>query len=218
MAAIHHRITGLLACAAALAAAAPCDILGAAGAPCVAALSTVRALYAAYAGPLYLVRRASDNHTSAVAPLAPGGFADAAAQDAFCAGDACVIWRIVDQSPFANDLQIVSPGGNGPHFDRPVNASRLAVTVGGGAHRVYAAYFEGGQGYRIDATNGVATGNAPEVIYMVTSGTHYNSGCCFDFGSAETNNDDTGAGSMGEPAGKRTLRSARGPRPSLSNR
>ena len=34
----------------------PCDILGAAGNPCVAAHSTVRALYAAYDGPLYKVR------------------------------------------------------------------------------------------------------------------------------------------------------------------
>lgn len=33
----------------------PCDILGAAGNPCVAAHSTVRALYAAYGGPLYNV-------------------------------------------------------------------------------------------------------------------------------------------------------------------
>src|SRR5678816_396948 len=31
----------------------PCDIYAAAGAPCVAAHSTTRALYAAYSGPLY---------------------------------------------------------------------------------------------------------------------------------------------------------------------
>ena len=37
------------------AAEGPCDILGAAGNPCVAAHSTVRALYAAYDGPLYNV-------------------------------------------------------------------------------------------------------------------------------------------------------------------
>lgn len=33
----------------------PCDIFGAAGTPCVAAHSTVRALYGAYAGALYEV-------------------------------------------------------------------------------------------------------------------------------------------------------------------
>jgi hypothetical protein len=173
------RVAAALACVSAVAHAAPCDILGAAGAPCVAAHSVTRALYAAYAGPLYLVRRASDNHTAAIAPVGAGGVADAAAQDAFCAGTDCVIHRIVDQSPFANDLQIAPPGGAAGHFDRPVNASRLAVTLG--SKSVYGAFFEGGQGYRVDATNGVATGNAPEVIYMVTSGSHFNNGCCFDY-------------------------------------
>ena len=41
----------------AAAAEGPCDILGAAATPCVAAHSTVRALYAAYDGPLYNVTR-----------------------------------------------------------------------------------------------------------------------------------------------------------------
>lgn len=35
----------------------PCDILGAAGNPCVAAHSTTRALYAKYDGPLYNVTK-----------------------------------------------------------------------------------------------------------------------------------------------------------------
>jgi hypothetical protein len=64
-----------------------------------------------------------------------------------------------------------------PRGDKPVNATRHQVTVGG--HAVYAAYFEGGQGYRIDKTSGIATGNEPETLYMVTSGKHYNGGCCF---------------------------------------
>src|SRR6266545_2924545 len=38
----------------------PCDIYAFAGTPCVAAHSTTRALYAAYDGPLYQVRRLSD--------------------------------------------------------------------------------------------------------------------------------------------------------------
>ena len=64
-----------------------------------------------------------------------------------------------------------------PTPDRPVNASRLPISLGG--HSVYGAFFEGGQGYRNDSTSGVATGNDPETIYMVTSGRHYNDGCCF---------------------------------------
>ena len=47
-----------------LAADGPCDILGRAGNPCVAAHSTVRALYAKYEGPLYvtLMTRIADSH------------------------------------------------------------------------------------------------------------------------------------------------------------
>ena len=33
-------------------------------------------------------------------------------------------------------------------------------------------------------------------MYMVTSGVHYNNRCCFDYGNAETNNLDDGAGTM----------------------
>ena len=33
-------------------------------------------------------------------------------------------------------------------------------------------------------------------IYAVLDGTHYNNACCFDYGNAETNNDDNGNGHM----------------------
>jgi len=165
-----------LAALAALASAAPCDIFAAAGTPCVCAHSVVRALYSAYNGPLYLLRRASDSYTAVVATTGPGGFANVATQAAFCAGTSCVIWRIFDQSPFANDLSIAPPGGYVPHIDNGVNASRWPISIGG--NRVFGAYFEGAMGYRIDATNSVATGNDAETLYMVTSGTHVNGGAC----------------------------------------
>src|SRR4051812_7277909 len=41
----------------------PCDIYAAASAPCAAAHSTTRALYAAYNGPLYKVLRQSDGRS-----------------------------------------------------------------------------------------------------------------------------------------------------------
>src|SRR5215471_17586578 len=59
----------------------PCDIYAAAGTPCVAAHSTTRALFAAYNGPLYQVRRSSNNATTNINVLSAGGFANAAAQD-----------------------------------------------------------------------------------------------------------------------------------------
>ena len=45
--------------------------------------------------------------------------------------------------------------------------------------------------------NGTARGNEPETIYAVVSGEHVNDKCCFDYGNAEGNDLDTGAGSMG---------------------
>ena len=53
-----------------------------------------------------------------------------------------------------------------------------------------------GTGYRDDATNGIATGDNPESEYAIFDGTHYNGGCCFDYGNAETNNNDDGNGTM----------------------
>ena len=335
----------------------PCDIYAAAGSPCVAAHSTVRALFSAYAGALYQVNRTADGALFDVPVLAPGGYANAAAQDAFCGaaaggatlppfnttvnvvpatqpgygfrhcdaqgfstpitGDAdheftlvpalngdpsavsfrsvnfpawfiapvasaepgrlgvvqapapadaswtaapaagggagggagvtltlaggrgamtlgsnltgscaanydpqsagvflgagsawvvsraspgpppppCAISKLYDQSALRNDLGVGPAGGNGGK-DRPVSATGLRLSVAGGETSVYAAYFTGGEGYRNDSTTGVATGNAPETIYMVTSGKHFNDGCCFDYGNAETTNDDNGAGTM----------------------
>ena len=133
----------------------PCDIFDAApeGTPCVAAHSMVRALYQNYAGPLYAVLRASDDTTRDIAPVAPGGYADSASQDAFCSSTACVILTIYDQTTHKNHLR-VAPRKDGAHHikDIPCNATRDKLTIGG--HPVYSAYFEGGMGYRIDNTSG----------------------------------------------------------------
>jgi hypothetical protein len=172
----------------------PCDIYGSAGTPCVAAHSTTRALYAAYNGPLYQVRRSSDNATTNIYPLSAGGVANAATQDSFCAGTSCVITEIYDQSGHGNNLTQAPGGGAAGGPDNLANATAAPVTVGG--HEAYGVYVAPGTGYRDDSTSGIATGNNPEGIYDVVDGTHYNGGCCFDYGNAETNNDDDGAGTM----------------------
>ena len=46
------------------------------------------------------------------------------------------------------------------------------------------------------ATSGIARGNEPESMYMVTSAKHFNCGCCFDYGNAERDAHDDGAGTM----------------------
>jgi hypothetical protein len=175
------------------AATGPCDIYAAGGTPCVAAHSTTRALFGSYGGNLYQVRRASDGATTNIGVLGAGGFANAAAQDSFCANTTCVITQIYDQTSRHNDLTPAPPGGVGGQ-DNPVPADALPVTAGG--HIVYGASFSGVMGYRDNSTSGIATGSQPEGMYMVASGTHFNSGCCFDYGNAETNNRDNGNGHM----------------------
>ena len=217
----------------------------------------VRSLYASYAGPLYQVVRSADRQTMNVSTLGPGGFADAAAQTAFCSAEtpippspgppaplwapgpccdvfrasscpnhcdqqspgacppdpgcigcascgtpssapalaACVITRIFDQSGNGNHVHVVGhPDGREPVASggrlssggaptTGTNASADPLFVGG--HAVYSAYFEGGMGFRANGTAAVPAGDEAETIYMVASGTHYGSACCFDYGNAE---------------------------------
>ncbi|MCU7827168.1 alpha-L-arabinofuranosidase B [Kitasatospora sp. DSM 101779] len=172
----------------------PCDIYAAGGTPCVAAHSTTRALYGAYNGPLYQVRRASDNATRDIGLLSAGGYANAAAQDDFCAGTSCVITVIYDQSGKGNHLTQAPAGGAAGGPDNLANAFEAPVTVAG--HKAYGVYVAPGTGYRNNHTNGIATGDQPEGMYAIFDGTHFNGGCCFDYGNAETNSLDTGNGHM----------------------
>jgi hypothetical protein len=172
----------------------PCDLYASGGTPCVAAHSTVRAMYGAYQGPLYQVRRASDQSTKDIGVLSPGGFANAALQDTFCMGTTCTFSILYDQSPKGNHLRKAPAGGAKNTPDSEANATALKLLVGG--HSVYAVRIDAGMGYRNNKTSGVATGDQPEGEYMVTSGKRYNGGCCFDYGNAETSNNDDGNGTM----------------------
>ncbi|KAJ7481007.1 family 54 glycoside hydrolase [Mycena galericulata] len=182
-----------------LVAAGPCDIYASGGTPCVAAHSTTRALYSAYSGSLYQIIRGSDSATTNIGPLSAGGVANAAAQDSFCAGTTCLISTIYDQSGRSNHLTQAPPGGaasgtdpNG--FDNRAAADGAPVTLNG--QEAYGVFISPGSGYRNDATNGIAVGDAAEGMYAVLDGTHYNGNCCFDYGNAETSADDTGNGHM----------------------
>ncbi|MEV4556191.1 alpha-L-arabinofuranosidase B [Kitasatospora sp. NPDC049285] len=172
----------------------PCDLYASGGAPCVAAHSTTRALYGGYGGALYQVRRASDGATKDIGVLSVGGYANAAAQDAFCAGTTCVITVIYDQSGRGNSLTQAPAGGAAGGPDNLAPATAAPVTVAG--HRAYGVYVAAGTGYRNNHTNGIATGDQPEGMYAVLDGTHFGGGCCFDYGNAETNSLDTGNGHM----------------------
>ena len=155
----------------------PCDIYDAAGTPCVAAHSTVRALYEKYDGSLYQVKR-SDGKFLDVGTV--NGIADSAKQDAFCATRSCIISIIYDQSGKKNDLTPAPAGSAVWRPDKGTNASRWPLTAS--KHKVYGVYFEGGEGYRNTNTSGIATGDDAESMYAVFKGDYYNGGCCFDYG------------------------------------
>ncbi|KAJ5249144.1 Arabinosidase B [Penicillium chermesinum] len=187
-----------LVASASLVNAGPCDLYAAGNTPCIAAHSTTRALYSGYSGSLYQVKRTSDGATTNISPLSAGGVANATAQDTFCEGTTCLITIIYDQSGKGNDLTQAPPGGfDGPEangYDNLASAIGAPVTLGG--HKAYGVFISPRTGYRIDKGHGTATGDEPEGMYAVLDGTHYNDGCCFDYGNAETSNTDTGNGHM----------------------
>ncbi|KAK8074352.1 fungal alpha-l- protein [Apiospora phragmitis] len=188
----------LILAAGSLVTAGPCDIYASGGTPCVAAHSTTRALYSAFSGALYQVRRASDGATTDIRPRAAGGVADAAAQDTFCAGTTCLISVLYDQSGTGNHLTQAPPGGfQGPEangYDNLAAAGGAPVTLNG--QKAYGIFVSPGTGYRNNNAKGIAVRDEPEGMYAVLDGTHYNDGCCFDYGNAETSARDTGNGHM----------------------
>eukprot|EP00756_Hemistasia_phaeocysticola_P007165 Hpha_TRINITY_DN14146_c0_g1::TRINITY_DN14146_c0_g1_i1::g.11019::m.11019/K20844/abf1; non-reducing end alpha-L-arabinofuranosidase len=170
----------------------PCDILDAAGNPCVAAHSTTRALYKEYNGPLYNVTRTRTSDSApewtSIGLLSKGGFANASAAEEFCYNTAtCVISNVYDQTSNGNHLG---------QRHKLVDALLHKVTMGPERVPVYGMYFDPGYGYHVDQTKNIATGNDPESIYAIMSGYRYNGGCCFDYGNSETNDRDDGCGTM----------------------
>ena len=184
----------------------PCDIYAAGTTPCVAAYSTTRALFASYSGPLYQIQRASDGGHLDIGVQSAGGVVKSSPQASFCAGTTCTITELYDQTANANHMPI-SPGtscsgcsggisGPGPNgSDIGVSATALPVTVGG--QTAYGALFNAqGMGYRVNNAKNVPTGSQPEGVYMLTSSNLTSDGCCFDFGSGESNDSDDGNATM----------------------
>ena len=181
----------------------PGDIFAKDGVPCISAHSTTRALFKDYDGPLYQVMRLSDRKTLDIgvvkpSPGDPGGYADASAQDKFLKGTTGVITIIYDQGPGKNHLT-QAPRGRwsgtalGGCNSLPV-ADWAPITLMG--HKVYGVFITPGMGLRCYDTRGVAVDDQAEGQYWVIAGNHYNGGCCFDYGNAETDSYDDGDGTM----------------------
>jgi hypothetical protein len=187
-------------------AAGPCDIYAAAGDACVAAHSTTRALYASYNGPLYQIVRQSDGKTldiGVVQPVAspvpdPGGYANAAAQDAFCAiptagsADSTTSPQSITISPRRPAGAFSGPAMGG--FNNLPMADMAPITIMG--HKAYGIFIAPGMGLRQNDAKGTAVDDQAEGQYWVINGLHYNSGCCFDYGNAEIDSRDDDNGTM----------------------
>jgi len=127
--------------------------------------------------------------------LSAGGVANATAQTDFCQRTKCNITIIYDQSGMNNHLTVGPRGGANPKGNTPADAAAESISVRGKS--VFSVYINPGQGYFHDGSkSGIPTGTEPGGIYMVTSGIHYNSGCCFDYGNGEANHDDNGDAHM----------------------
>lgn len=164
----------------------PCDIYADGGTPCVAAHSTIRALFGAYNGKLYQIRNEAGD-TMDIKTLSAGGVANAAAQDSFCSGTSCVITIVYDQTTKGNDVYYQAPGSPvGGHRDMKIaNAMKESIKLNGA--KVYSIYLETEMAFWADGSkSGMPLGAEPQGVYMVASGTHTNTGCCFDYGNAET--------------------------------
>jgi hypothetical protein len=128
-----------------------------------------------------------------------GGYADANAHDSFCADNLCWITVIYDQSSEGNHLYQAPPGtfvgpAKGGFNTLPI-ADMAPITIMGG-HKAYGTYIMPGTGLRNNDASGLGINDEPEGIYMVFDGTHYDSGCCFNYGNTSTNSDAVGRGTM----------------------
>jgi hypothetical protein len=175
----------------------PCDVYAAAGTPCAAAYSMVRALSKSYTGFLYQVRSGSSamntgsGGTTKDIPMLADGFADTATQDAFCANTTCTVSLLYDHSGNGNNLGVAKKGlsAGGMYSasdDFESAANKGTMTIKG--HKVYSLYMNAREGYRImKVGNKMPVGSASQGIYELADGNHVGSACCWDFGNVTTN-------------------------------
>jgi len=177
----------------------PCDIYAAANTPCVSAYSLVRALSRTYDGPLYQVRRGAPNalqntgnggETQNIGIL-PNGFADGAAQAAFCGNQTCTVSVLYDQSGQSNNLTVAKAGCyTGTASEDDWESTTVSLRVGGSDVR--GLFMEGHEGYRNNDAQNTPEGQDEAGVYEVAAGTGSRplppSGCCWNFGIASRDN------------------------------
>jgi hypothetical protein len=167
--------------------APPGDIAAAAGTPLVAAHSMTRALYSAYNGKLFQVRRSSDSKTQDIGVTNAGGSVDSVTLNTFCSGATCTISLLYDQSGNANDLPQATPA-NQPTLEYWSTTIGTQVPMAVTANRQWLR--------NRTSTAKIPTGSASQTEYFVVHGKYFNGLCCYDYGNMETTVHDDGAGTM----------------------
>ena len=183
----------------------PCDIYAADAAPCVAAHSTTRALYAPYNGPLYQVLRQSDGKTLDIGVVSQHvtGARSRRLRRRGRAGRVLRQHLLLDHDALRPVPQAQRPHpGAARRLQRPGHGrlQQPADRRHGADHdhrpqglrRVHRA----GHGPAQNDAKGTAVDDQAEGQYWVINGRHYNSGCCFDYGNAEIDSRDDGNGTM----------------------
>jgi hypothetical protein len=184
--------------------AGPCDILAAAGTPCIAAHSLARRMLAAYAGSLFQVTRASDSTALNVGTLSTG-IVNAAAVTSFCAGTTCVISEIYDQ---------INTPANGNNLTKDVAFGKSPAPVGWttppSGLTIAIARIVLGEGYYQSGpgcgslgsgcyTVNMPMGNSAITAYMIVEDTSEGGvadGCCGQYGDTESPTGDGANGAM----------------------
>jgi non-reducing end alpha-L-arabinofuranosidase len=162
----------------------PCDIMAAAGTPCIAAHSVTRRMLASYTGSLFQLERASDSTTMDVGTIA-NGQVNQSAITSFCASTTCTFSIIFDQ------MNTPSSGNNLPAVGAQSPIS--FVSFAGGSLPVLAITDEA---YRNrTATVNVPTGNSAITEYMVINNS-LSATCCGTYGDMENHVGDDGGGTM----------------------
>jgi hypothetical protein len=108
-----------------------------------------------------------------------------------------VITFVYDQSGNGNDVEAETSDSTvkGNAGQSASNAAQERFTIGG--HNVYSLYLKTAQAYWKDGSkSNMPTGTSPQGVYMVTSGKHAGSGCCFDYGNGPLSRSVSGCGTM----------------------
>jgi hypothetical protein len=146
-----------------------------------------RALYSAYDGKLFQVRRVSDGKTQDIGVTSAGGSVDTDTLNTFCKGTTCTVSLLYDQSGNANDLPQATAANQ-------LNVEYWSTTEGS---QVPMAVTANRQWLRNRTnTKKIPIGSASQTEYFVVHGKYFNAKCCWDYGNMEAQVKSDGNGTM----------------------